>query len=168
MSLFAIPYLGPVLRVMKSVWDFVLGTVAEGFEWLRKPGHKLKAVTGVLAIVAAVASFKAYDRGQRILVITTACQTAANTCALEKTQLSDRLKDKDAALAAIDAVMREETKKLKALQQQNVDLQAEVARKTAAAEKSETAFAREYANRPATCTSALAMLAQACPTLGGY
>lgn len=167
-----IPYVGPILRVLKAVWDFVWGAIADGLEWLRKPGHKLKAVTGVLAIAAAWASFQAYDRGRQIVVVTTQCAAdkdeLTNTCKVEKGRLSEVINNKQAALDAINAALREEAAKLEALRGQYAELQHEVDRKTAAADRSAAAFGREYANRTPTCKSALAVLAQACPTLGGY
>ena len=73
----SIPYIGPVLRVVKAAWDLVLGAIADAFEWLSRRGNKLRLICGVLAIGLSYKAFESYDRGQQMVVVRAACAALA-------------------------------------------------------------------------------------------
>lgn len=153
---------------IKALFVLVLDTIRDFFEWLRKPGAKLKVLVAVLAFVTAIAAMRAYEAEQRIVVITANCER-------DKGGLQDTIDardltitQKDAALAEITDKLEAEAEKLKLLQGRNAALAAENAKKAAAAEKSAEAFNREFDNKPPSCAAALEMMEAACPTLTDY
>lgn len=164
-----------MLGFLKSVWDalcaigrFIAETVREFFDWLRKPGSKLKLFCAVLAFFLAVAALRAYSAEQQIVTITQACEVEKGklnaTIANDKLTLAQR----DAALADIAKNLKAEADKLRALKAQNAALAAELEAKRAQAALSEAAYLREFHNRPATCTAALNAMEAACSTLRDY
>ncbi|AWH49941.1 hypothetical protein C1925_12680 [Stenotrophomonas sp. SAU14A_NAIMI4_5] len=55
-----------LLRCLRAVWELVIGAAADAFQWLRKPGSKIKRVCAVLALGCLVSGLSAYEREQRI------------------------------------------------------------------------------------------------------
>lgn len=157
-----------LLGALKAVWTFILDTVRDFFNWLKKPGNKLKLVCAVLAFGTAIAAMQAYKAEQAIVVFQLQCE--ADKTGLQSTIAARDLTitEKNQALSKIEANLKAEAAKLLELQSQNAALEAENKRKAAAAEKSAAAFQREYANKPPTCTAALEMMEAACPTLRDY
>lgn len=150
-----------ILAALKAIWDFLWGAIADFFNWVRKPGGKLKLVCAILAFFLAIAAMKAWQAEQAIVTLTLQCET-------DKGTLTRSIADRDATLLEVKANAAAE----RAAKNEQI-LRAEAARKEAerkarAAEASLKAFEAEYEQKPPACTAALTALKAACPTLRDY
>ena len=54
------------IRLLKALWDLVLGWLTDVAKWLRKPGSVVKVCCAVLAFGCMVSGLTAYEKEQRI------------------------------------------------------------------------------------------------------
>lgn len=166
----ALVVMNPVaaLRLVKAIGGFFIDAARWFFEWLRKPGSWVKVLLAGLALWAAIASLTAYQKGQKIIVITNTYETKIAAKDLRIGELVSateayRKQEQDFARIA-----RKNTERLDAARKLSVDALAEVATLQAQAEASSAGWRREYGKRPDTCKAALEALDTACPALEGY
>lgn len=166
----ALVALNPVLalKLLRSIGGLLLGALRGSIEWLRKPGHWIKALCAVLAMWAGIASITAYQARQHVIVVVQRCEADKGALQLQITAREMTIAQKDQALTAIQETLEAEAAKLRDLQARNAGLKAETAAAQAAAEKSAAAYQREFDNKPATCTAALNAMEAACPSLQDY
>lgn len=157
-----------LLRIIKAVWSALTGAIAGAFEWVARPGNKLKLACGVFAFAAAVQSMAAYRSEQERLVVVADRRADAATCAADKAGLSAQIAGRDSALLRAADNLKAEAEKAALLAQMNQGLAAEVERRRAEAERSAKAYEREFNSKPPACAAALVAMAAACPTLKGY
>lgn len=157
-----------MMKILSAVWSavvavvvFLVDTIRSFFEWIKKPGNKLKALCAMLATVTAWAGIVAFQAEQQIVLITAQCET-------DKGGLRDTIKSKDEALAEITARLTIEAFKMRMLQAANKPLLAENNKKAEAARVSASAFKNEFNKKPPSCAAALEAMEAACPTLREY
>ena len=156
------------LKLLRSLGGLLLAALRDGLEWLRKPGHKIKALCAVLALWAGIASLTAYRANQKVIVFVQRCEAEKGALQVQIDAKNLTITQKEQALADIQSTLDAEAAKLRDLQARNAGLKAQTEAAQERAAKSEAAFQREFDRKPATCTAALNALQAACPTLEGY
>lgn len=149
------------LKLMGSIWNFILETLKDIVDWLRQPGSFLKTICGVFAAVALWAGFVAYDKEQAVKRINAEFAEARETCRLN-------LEDRDTRLLAISQILDEERKALERMSESNRDLLNQFTSEMASLELQNQNWKLLYEKRDFTCETAIQYLDVACPSLGGY
>ena len=57
-----------LVRFLLAVWNLVIGAAADGLQWLRRPGSKIKLVCAVLAFGCMVSGLTAYEKETQTLM----------------------------------------------------------------------------------------------------
>lgn len=157
-----------LLRLIRAFWRAIIGAGADALEWVRKPGSKLKVVCAVLAFGCMVSGLTAYEREQRIEVLSAQVVKVKADWKADALRLQADVDDRDQRLAEIAAALRAEALKLKAMQAESAAALVALAKKIQASEQDAASWKARYEQRPDTCKAALELLDSACPALMGY
>lgn len=175
---FAVLNPAAAVKLASSLVGLVLDTARRLVEWLRGPGNKLKALSAVLAVVAAVACWDSYQTNQRYYVVVVerdrvtgerdAARVAASLAKAKIEDLEGALETYKAQEAAYALTQRMRTLALKQAQQESAEAMAMIARQKADAERSNRAWWQAYAKRPDICKAAQEAMDVACATVGEF
>lgn len=149
------------LKLLKSIWDFILETLRDIVEWYRRPGSFLKTVCGVFAGVALWAGFVAYDKEQAIKRVNQEFAESRERCRIS-------IEDRDTRLLAISQILDEERKAMERMSESNKALLEQFTSEMATLEQQNQVWKQHYETRDYTCETAIRYLDVACPNLGGY
>lgn len=157
-----------VIRLLKALWDLVLGWLTDVAKWLRKPGSVVKVCCAVLAFSCMVSGLTAYEKEQRIRELSEQVRQMWGDWQADKTRLQADVDARDARLAEVAATLRREAAKLEALKAESARALEGLASKIEATEKDAASWRDRYQARPDTCQATLELLDSACPGLVGY
>lgn len=157
-----------LLRFLRSVWELVIGAAADAFQWLRKPGSKIKLVCAVLAFGCLVSGLSAYEKEQRIRDLSAQVVKVKADWKADAERLQADVDSRDQRLAEVAAALRAEAVKLEALKDESAAALQALAGRIESSEKDAATWRGRYEQRPDTCKAALELLDSACPALKGY
>lgn len=157
-----------MIRMLRALWWLVVGLVVEVFEWLERPGSKVKAVAAVMALGALLSGLQSYTRGIQITQLRHQIVVNQDECDTRVNVLQGGIDERDARLAEIATALREEAEKLETLRAESAAALGQLADELDAAERDAAVWHQRYEARPDTCKAALELLDSACPSLGGY
>lgn len=156
------------IRLMKALWDLVLGWLTDMAKWLRKPGSLVKVFCAVLAFGCMVSGLTAYEKEQRIRELSAQVIKIQADWKADANRLQADVDARDARLAEVAATLRREAAKLEALKAESARALEGLASKIEATEKDAASWRARYQARPDTCQATLELLDSACPGLMGY
>lgn len=157
-----------VIRLLKALWDLVLGWLTDVARWLRKPGSVVKVCCAVLAFGCMVSGLTAYEKEQRIRELSAQVVKIRADWKADADRLQADVDARDARLAEVAATLRREAAKLEALKAESARALEGLASKIEATEKDAASWRDRYQARPDTCQATLELLDSACPGLVGY
>ena len=157
-----------VIRLLKALWDLVLGWLTDVARWLRKPGSVVKVCCAVLAFGCMVSGLTAYEKEQRIRELSAQVVKIRADWKADADRLQADVDARDARLAEVAATLRREAAKLEALKAESARALEGMASKIEATEKDAASWRDRYQARPDTCQATLELLDSACPGLVGY
>jgi len=157
-----------LLRLLRSLWELVIGAAADALQWLRKPGSKIKLVCAVLAFGCLVSGLSAYEKEQRIRDLSAQVVKVRADWKADAERLQADVDTRDQRLAEVAAALRAEAVKLEALKAESAAALQALAGRIEASEKDAATWRGRYEQRPDTCKAALELLDSACPALKGY
>lgn len=157
-----------VIRLLKAIWDLVLGWLTDVARWLRKPGSVVKVCCAVLAFGCMVSGLTAYEKEQRIRELSAQVVKIRADWKADADRLQADVDARDARLAEVAATLRREAAKLEALKAESARALEGLASKIEATEKDAASWRDRYQARPDTCQATLELLDSACPGLVGY
>ena len=157
-----------VIRLLKALWDLVLGWLTDVARWLRKPGSVVKVCCAVLAFGCMVSGLTAYEKEQRIRELSAQVVKIRADWKADADRLQADVDARDARLAEVAATLRREAAKLEALKAESARALEGLASKIEATEKDAARWRDRYQARPDTCQATLELLDSACPGLVGY
>ncbi len=157
-----------VIRLLKALWDLVLGWLTDVARWLRKPGSVVKVCCAVLAFGCMVSGLTAYEKEQRIRELSAQVVKIRADWKADADRLQADVDVRDARLAEVAATLRREAAKLEALKAESARALEGLASKIEATEKDAASWRDRYQARPDTCQATLELLDSACPGLVGY
>lgn len=157
-----------VIRLLKALWDLVLGWLTDAARWLRKPGSVVKVCCAVLAFGCMVSGLTAYEKEQRIRELSAQVVKIRADWKADADRLQADVDARDARLAEVAATLRREAAKLEALKAESARALEGLASKIEATEKDAASWRDRYQARPDTCQATLELLDSACPGLVGY
>ncbi|HFF6216673.1 hypothetical protein [Stenotrophomonas maltophilia] len=157
-----------LVRFLLAVWNLVIGAAADGLQWLRRPGSKIKLVCAVLAFGCMVSGLTAYEKEQRIRDLSAQVIKVRADWKADAARLQADVDTRDQRLAEVAAALRTEAEKLEALRKESAEALRALAGKVEASEKDAATWRGRYEQRPDTCKAALELLDSACPALKGY
>ena len=157
-----------VIRLLKALWDLVLGWLTDVARWLRKPGSVVKVFCAVLAFGCMVSGLTAYEKEQRIRELSAQVVKIRADWKADADRLQADVDARDARLAEVAATLRREAAKLEALKAESARALEGLASKIEATEKDAASWRDRYQARPDTCQATLELLDSACPGLVGY
>lgn len=152
------------MTAILAFYRFIVAAVVQFFDWLRKPGSKLKMLCGVLALACSVGAIDAFDqrntveqlRGQNL-----ACKADVEGLRQELNTWSSRIDEVREEMEAADAEYQRQVAAARAI---GLELAAEAEQARREAE----VFQKRYESRPQECSAALELLDTTCKTLEGY
>ncbi|KOQ69970.1 hypothetical protein [Stenotrophomonas maltophilia] len=157
-----------LIRFLLAVWNLVIGAAADGLQWLRRPGSKIKLVCAVLAFGCMVSGLTAYEKEQRIRDLSAQVIKVRADWKADAARLQADVDTRDQRLAEVASALRAEAEKLEALRAESAAALEALAGKIEASEKEASTWRGRYEERPDTCKAALELLDSACPALKGY
>lgn len=157
-----------LLMFLRAVWELVIGAATDAFQWLRKPGSKIKLVCAVLAFGCLVSGLSAYEKEQRIRDLSAQVVKVKADWKADADRLQADVDTRDQRLAEVAAALRAEAVKLEALKAESAAALQALAGRIEASEKDAATWRGRYEQRPDTCKAALELLDSACPALKGY
>lgn len=157
-----------VIRLLKALWDLVLGWLTDVARWLRKPGSVVKVCCAVLAFGCMVSGLTAYEKEQRIRELSAQVVKIRADWKADADRLQADVDARDARLAEMAATLRREAAKLEAMKAESARALEGLASKIEATEKDAASWRDRYQARPDTCQATLELLDSACPGLVGY
>lgn len=156
------------IRLLKAVWDLVLGWLTAVAKWLRKPGSVVKVCCAVLAFGCMVSGLTAYEKEQRIRELSAQVIKVQADWKADASRLQADVDARDARLAEVAATLRAEAAKLEVLKAESARALEGLANKIEVTEKDAASWRDRYQARPDTCQATLELLDSACPGLMGY
>lgn len=157
-----------LIRFLLAVWNLLIGAAADGLQWLRRPGSKIKLVCAVLAFGCMVSGLTAYEKEQRIRDLSAQVIKVQADWKADAARLQADVDTRDQRLAEVASALRAEAEKLEALRAESAAALEALAGKIEASEKEASTWRGRYEERPDTCKAALELLDSACPALKGY
>jgi len=157
-----------LIRFLLAVWNLLIGAAADGLQWLRRPGSKIKLVCAVLAFGCMVSGLTAYEKEQRIRDLSAQVIKVRADWKADAARLQADVDTRDRRLAEVASALRAEAEKLEALRAESAAALEALAGKIEASEKEASTWRGRYEERPDTCKAALELLDSACPALKGY
>ncbi|HEL3751337.1 TPA: hypothetical protein UMV35_003673 [Stenotrophomonas maltophilia] len=157
-----------LIRFLLAVWNLLIGAAADGLQWLRRPGSKIKLVCAVLAFGCMVSGLTAYEKEQRIRDLSAQVVKVRADWKADAARLQADVDTRDQRLAEVASALRAEAEKLEALRAESAAALEALAGKIEASEKEASTWRGRYEERPDTCKAALELLDSACPALKGY
>lgn len=157
-----------LIRFLLAIWNLVIGAAADGLQWLRRPGSKIKLVCAVLAFGCMVSGLTAYEKEQRIRDLSAQVIKVRADWKADAARLQADVDTRDQRLAEVASALRAEAEKLEALRAESAAALEALAGKIEASEKEASTWRGRYEERPDTCKAALELLDSACPALKGY
>lgn len=160
--------LGGLAKVGRAATGALGDWAAGAREWLRRPGNKLRAVCGALALVSLCAGLQSWQRGNVII------QQRADYVRLERDTgeqigaLRGDLALRDQAIARFTELARRQMELLEVARQEARDAMVEAERAKVEAAEARKRFDQRFDERPPECEAALQVMAKACPTLSDY
>lgn len=156
------------IRLLKALWDLVLGWLTDVAKWLRKPGSVVKVFCAVLAFGCMVSGLTAYEKEQRIRELSAQVIKVQADWKADASRLQADVDARDARLAEVAATLRAEAAKLEGLKAESARALEGLASKIEVTEKDAASWRDRYQARPDTCQATLELLDSACPGLMGY
>ena len=156
------------IRLLKALWDLVLGWLTDVAKWLRKPGSVVKVFCAVLAFGCMVSGLTAYEKEQRIRELSAQVIKVQADWKADASRLQADVDARDARLAEVAATLRAEAAKLEMLKAESARALEGLANKIEVTEKDAASWRDRYQARPDTCQATLELLDSACPGLVGY
>lgn len=156
------------IRLLKALWDLVLGWLTDVAKWLRKPGSVVKVCCAVLAFGCMVSGLTAYEKEQRIRELSAQVIKVQADWKADASRLQADVDARDARLAEVVATLRAEAAKLEVLKAESARALEGLANKIEVTEKDAASWRDRYQARPDTCQATLELLDSACPGLMGY
>ena len=156
------------IRLLKALWDLVLGWLTDVAKWLRKPGSVGKVFCAVLAFGCMVSGLTAYEKEQRIRELSAQVIKVQADWKADASRLQADVDARDARLAEVAATLRAEAAKLEMLKAESARALEGLANKIEVTEKDAASWRDRYQARPDTCQATLELLDSACPGLVGY
>lgn len=156
------------IRLIKAIFDLVLGWLADAARWLRKPGSVVKVCCAVLAFGCMVSGLTAYEKEQRIRELSAQVVQVRADWDADAARLQADVDARDARLAKVAATLRAEAAKLEALRAESARALQALAVQIEATEQDAASWRARYQARPDTCQATLELLDSACPDLTGY
>lgn len=164
-----------MLSLFKSIWNvivsiatFVIDTIRDFFEWMKRPGSKLKFVCGILAILFATFGLIAFEREQEVKRLNNLIISNELKCELIISERDANILGKDQALADISAKLQAEQDKLTAFRDESAREIGMLRQEVERMQMEETSWKERYNNRPKECRAALELLDSACPAMEDY
>jgi hypothetical protein len=156
------------IRLLKALWDLLLGWMTDAAKWLRKPGSVVKVFCAVLAFGCMVSGMTAYEKEQRIRELSAQVLKIEADWQADASRLQADVDARDARLAEVATTLRAEAAKLEALRAESARALEGLAAKIEVTEKDAANWRDRYQSRPDTCQATLELLDSACPGLMGY
>jgi len=156
------------IRLLKALWDLVLGWLTDMARWLRRPGSVVKVCCAVLAFGCMVSGLTAYEKEQRIRELSAQVIKIQADWQADATRLQGDVDARDARLAEVAATLRAEAAKLEVLKAESARALEGLANKIEVTERDAASWRDRYQARPDTCQATLELLDSACPGLMGY
>lgn len=156
------------IRLLKALWDLLLGWMTDAAKWLRKPGSVVKVFCAVLAFGCMVSGMTAYEKEQRIRELSAQVLKIEADWQADASRLQADVDARDERLAEVAATLRVEAAKLEALRAESARALEGLAAKIEVTEKDAANWRDRYQSRPDTCQATLELLDSACPGLMGY
>lgn len=156
------------IRLLKALWDLVLGWLTDVAKWLRKPGSVVKVCCAVLAFGCMVSGLTAYEKEQRIRELSAQVIKVQADWKADASRLQADVDARDARLAEVAATLRAEAAKLEVLKAESARALEGLANKIDVTEKDAASWRDRYQARADTCQATLELLDSACPGLMGY
>lgn len=156
------------IRLLKALWDLVLGWLTDVTKWLRKPGSVVKVCCAVLAFGCMVSGLTAYEKEQRIRELSAQVIKVQADWKADASRLQADVDARDARLAEVAATLRAEAAKLEVLKAESARALEGLANKIEVTERDAASWRDRYQARPDTCQATLELLDSACPGLMGY
>ena len=91
------------IRLLKALWDLVLGWLTDAAKWLRKPGSVVKVCCAVLAFGCMVSGLTAYEKEQRIRELSAQVIKVKADWKADASRLQADVDARDARLAEVAA-----------------------------------------------------------------
>ena len=157
-----------VIRLLKALWDLVLGWLTDVAKWLRRPGSVVKVFCAVLAFGCMVSGLTAYEKEQRIRELSAQVIKIQADWQADAARLQGDVDVRDARLAEVAATLRAEAAKLEVLKAESARALEGLANKIEVTERDAASWRDRYQARPDTCQATLELLDSACPGLIGY
>lgn len=157
-----------VIRLLKALWDLVLGWLTDVAKWLRRPGSVVKVCCAVLAFGCMVSGLTAYEKEQRIRELSAQVIKIQADWQTDAARLQGDVDARDARLAEVAATLRAEAAKLEVLKAESARALEGLANKIEVTERDAASWRDRYQARPDTCQATLELLDSACPGLMGY
>ena len=110
-----------LIRFLLAVWNLVIGAAADGLQWLRRPGSKIKLVCAVLAFGCMVSGLTAYEKEQRIRDLSAQVIKVRADWKADAARLQADVDTRDQRLAEVASALRAEAEKLEALRAESAD-----------------------------------------------
>lgn len=156
------------IRLLKALWDLVLGWLTDMARWLRRPGSVVKVCCAVLAFGCMVSGLTAYEKEQRIRELSAQVIKIQADWLADAARLQGDVDARDARLAEVAATLRAEAAKLEVLKAESARALEGLANKIEVTERDAASWRDRYQARPDTCQATLELLDSACPGLMGY
>lgn len=164
-----------MLSLLKSIWGvivsiatFVIDTIRDFFNWMKRPGSKLKFVCGLLAILFVTFGLIAFQREQEVERLNELIISNELKCELVISERDANIVGKDRALADIAAKLKIEEDKLIAFRDESAREIGMLKEELENLQMQETSWQERYKNRPRECRAALELLDSACPAMEDY
>lgn len=164
-----------MLALFKSIWEVVISVITflidatkDFFEWMKKPGSKLKFLCGLLTLFLVIVLLIVFSKQQEINRLNTLVSTNIEKHKLATSKLDANIRGKDLALIEITAKLKIEEEKLNAFRDTAAQESKTLQNKLANLQIQEKTWASRYNQRPTECRAALELLDTACPTMEDY
>lgn len=160
--------LGGVVRVVGAITG-ALGDWAQWLrDWLRRPGNKTRGICLVLAVAAMSFGLQSWQRGT-VIIQQRADYTALKTKAdADMAALADSIKLRDERIAEFKALADRQMELLEVARGENAEAIARARAAQQRAAESEAKYQEAFNNRTPECSTALEVMARACPALKEY
>lgn len=164
--------LAGVLKMVRAFFGLLGDSAHDLREWLKKPGNKLRGLSGLLAIGFVAAGGLAWHRGNIIererVLSTQRYADLQETAAETEARLRDDLEEKDLAIATFTLLAEKQKELIDKAQAASKEAVEQAYKDGVKAAESNAKYQAEFKKKPPECEAALSVMAKACQTLKDY